>query len=201
MGKYCAGLGATTIIQYKCKTTTYLPVRTTITTTSLTTTTIPPCTVEQAAIECNEVLADRLKFETIWSVQEKIHWCKSVTEYVRCAGKHISNCSIIDVRDDVEQLSNFIEYIIKQANLHCQGEEKQQQKKNPSLSNMFSLFVSLGGFYGCEQTMATDVRCRQSPRKFYSGEAFDSAPSFSMLNGFLLIFSLIFVSLTNFSIE
>ncbi|CAF1316082.1 unnamed protein product, partial [Adineta ricciae] len=55
-----------------------------------------------------------------------------------------------EVRDDVEQLSNFMEYIMKQANLNCHG-----------------------GFYGCEHAI-TDVRCRLSARKFYSGEAFDS---------------------------
>ena len=52
---------------------------------------------------------------------EKIQWCKSVTDYIQCAGRHISNCSISEVRDDVEQLSNFMEYIMKQANLNCHG--------------------------------------------------------------------------------
>ncbi len=68
---------------------------------------------------------DRLRFETNWSVHEKIQWCKSVTNYIQCAGKHITNCSIIEVRDDVEQLSNFMEYIMKQANLNCHGKQKK----------------------------------------------------------------------------
>ncbi|CAF0861772.1 unnamed protein product [Rotaria sp. Silwood1] len=150
LGRYCAGLGGSTIIQYKCKTTTLPPAKTT-TTTSSTTSTMPPCEVEEAGKECNDILDDRLKFETAWSVQEKIQWCKAVSDYIQCAGKHITNCSIIEVRDDVEQLSNFMEYIMKQANLYCHG-----------------------GFYGCDHAV-TDVRCRLSPRKFYSGEAFDSA--------------------------
>ena len=62
-----------------------------------------------------------MKFELSWSVQEKVQWCKSVTDYIQCAGKHITNCSISEVRDDVEQLSNFMEYIMKQANLYCHG--------------------------------------------------------------------------------
>ncbi len=65
-----------------------------------------------------------MRFETIWSVQEKIQWCKAVRDYKQCADKHITNCSIIEVRDDVEQLSNFIEYIIKQANFRCYGKIK-----------------------------------------------------------------------------
>jgi hypothetical protein len=66
-------------------------------------------------------LNDRLRFEKSWTVSEKIQWCKSVTDYIQCAGKHITNCSIIEVRDDVEQLSNFMEHIMKQANLYCHG--------------------------------------------------------------------------------
>jgi hypothetical protein len=49
LGKYCAGLGASTIIQYKCKTTTSPPVKTT-TTASSTTSTIPPCEVEEVCV-------------------------------------------------------------------------------------------------------------------------------------------------------
>lgn len=75
----------------------------------------------QAAKECNDILGDRLKFETYWSVQEKIRWCRSVRNYVQCAGKHITNCSIVEVREDVEQLSNFMEHVIKQANFNCHG--------------------------------------------------------------------------------
>jgi hypothetical protein len=44
-----------------------------------------------------------------------------VKDYIQCAGKHITNCSISEVRDDVEQLSNFMEHIMKQANLNCHG--------------------------------------------------------------------------------
>ncbi|CAF3003242.1 unnamed protein product [Rotaria sp. Silwood2] len=157
LGRYCAGLGGSTIIQYKCKTTTLPPAKTT-TTTSSTTSTIPPC---EAGKECNEILDDRLKFETTWSVQEKIQWCKAVTDYIQCAGKHITNCSIIEVRDDVEQLSNFMEYIMKQANLNCHG-----------------------GFYGCDHAV-TDVRCLQTARKFYSGEAFDSAAKNLIIKSYL----------------
>lgn len=53
----------------------------------------------------------------------------------------------------------------------------------------------LGGFYGCEHAV-TDVRCRQSARKFYNGEAFDSGSriltierSFSFLSFIVLIYS------------
>jgi hypothetical protein len=49
LGKYCAGLGASTIIQYKCKTTTLPPAKTTTTATS-TTSTIPPCEVEEVCV-------------------------------------------------------------------------------------------------------------------------------------------------------
>ncbi len=80
--------------------------------------------IEQAGKECNDILEDRLKFDVSWSFQEKIQWCKSVTDYIQCAGKHITNCSISEVRDDVEQLSNFMEYIMKQANLNCHGKIK-----------------------------------------------------------------------------
>ena len=62
---------------------------------------------------------------TTWSVQEKIQWCsRSVRDYIQCAGKHITNCSISEVREDVEQLSNFMEYIMKQANEKCHGKTK-----------------------------------------------------------------------------
>ena len=81
---------------------------------------------EQAGKECNEILDDRLNFETNWIVQEKIQWCKAVRDYIQCAGKHITNCSILEVRDDVEQLSNFMEHMMKQANLKCHGKQKQQ---------------------------------------------------------------------------
>jgi len=122
-----------------------------------------PCEVEEAGKECNDILEDRLKFDASWSVQEKVQWCKSVTDYIQCAGKHITNCSISEVRDDVEQLSNFMEYIMKQANLNCHG-----------------------GFYGCEHAI-TDVRCRQSARKFYNGEAFDSGSNILTLEWYLLL--------------
>lgn len=124
MGKYCAGLGAGTIIQYKCKTTTLSPAKTT-TTTGSTSTTMAPCEVEEAGKECNEILDERLKFEPGWSVQEKIQWCKSVSDYIQCAGRHVSNCSISEVREDVEQLSNFMEHIMKQANLNCHGKHSR----------------------------------------------------------------------------
>ncbi len=78
----------------------------------------------QAGKECNSILDDRLRFEKSWSVQGKIQWCKDVTDYIQCAGKHITNCSIIEVRDDVEQLSTFMEFIMKQANLYCHGKIK-----------------------------------------------------------------------------
>ena len=81
----------------------------------------------QAGKECNDILGERLRFETTWTVQEKIQWCKAVTDYIQCAGKHISNCSIIEVKDDVEQLSNFMEYIMKQANLYCHGTSNVQK--------------------------------------------------------------------------
>ena len=67
-----------------------------------------------------------MNFERYWSVQEKIQWCEAAREYIQCAGKHITNCSIIEVRDDVEQLSNFMEYIMKQANLCCHGKIKNK---------------------------------------------------------------------------
>lgn len=44
-----------------------------------------------------------------------------MSDYIQCAGKHVTNCSISEVREDVEQLSNFMEYIMKQANLNCHG--------------------------------------------------------------------------------
>jgi hypothetical protein len=69
-------------------------------------------------------LDGRLRFQTIWSLQEKIQWCKAVRDYKPCADKHITNCSIIEVRDDVEQLSNFIDYIVKQADFKCHGKIK-----------------------------------------------------------------------------
>lgn len=53
LGKYCAGIGASTIIQYKCKTTTVSPAKTT-TTTASTTTTMAPCVVEEVAIKLIE---------------------------------------------------------------------------------------------------------------------------------------------------
>ncbi len=122
-----------------------------------------------------------MRFEKIWSVQEKIQWCKAVTDYIQCAGKHITNCSIIEVRDDVEQLSNFMEHIMKQANLYCHGKIKFFLQ----FSFFFKYFKSFqGGFYGCEHAV-TDVRCRQSPRKFYSGEAFDSATKTLIINWYL----------------
>jgi hypothetical protein len=68
-------------------------------------------------------LGERRKFERGWSVQEKIQWCKVVWDYIQCAGKYITNCSIMEVRDDVEQLSNFMEYIMKQANVNCHGKD------------------------------------------------------------------------------
>ena len=168
LGKYCAGLGASTIIQYKCKTTTSSPLKTT-TTTSSTTTTIPSCAVDEASKECNQILDDRLRFDVTWTVHEKIHWCKSATKYVRCANRHVSNCSIIDVQDDVEQLTNFIDYLVRQANRHCQG------KCPTSLSLCSCMIVALGGFLGCDELAETDVRCHQGPHQFYKGEAFDSA--------------------------
>jgi len=48
LGRYCAGLGGTTIIQYKCKTTTLSPAKTTTTTTS-TSSTMAPCEVEEVS--------------------------------------------------------------------------------------------------------------------------------------------------------
>jgi hypothetical protein len=57
-----------------------------------------------------------------------------------------------------------MEYIMKQANLNCHG-----------------------GFYGCEHAV-TDVRCRQSARKFYSGEAlFDSASKTLIIEWYLFL--------------
>ncbi|CAF1946511.1 unnamed protein product [Rotaria magnacalcarata] len=150
LGRHCSGLGASSIIRYKCKTTTSPPAKTTTTTTS-TTTTMPPCVVAEAGKECNDLLGKRLKFEVSWTVREKIRWCKVVREYIQCAGKHITNCSIIDVQDDVQQLSNFMDHIKKNANLCCHG-----------------------GFYGCEYAVS-DVRCRCTEEEYYSGVGCDSA--------------------------
>jgi len=56
-------------------------------------------------------------------------------------------------------------------------------------------FVFSGGFYGCEHAI-TDVRCRLSAWKFYSGEAFDSATrSLSIQWSFLCIIVLITYSI------
>ena len=126
----------------------------------------------------------RLNFDKSWSVQEKIQWCKAAVDYVQCAGKHITNCSIIEVRDDVEQLSSFMEHIIKQANLYCHG-------KREILVFVFFPESFLGGFYGCEHAI-TDVRCLLSPRKFYSGEAFDSATETLIINWYLF-YSLVLI--------
>jgi hypothetical protein len=50
-------------------------------------------------------------------------------------------------------------------------------------NRIFTLF-QLSGFCGCEHAV-TDVRCTQSARKFYSGEAFDSAARTFMINWYL----------------
>lgn len=47
------------------------------------------------------------------------------------------------------------------------------------------LFFVLGGFYGCDHAV-TDVRCRQSARKYYSGEAFDSSASTNFIGNLYL---------------
>ncbi|CAF5021202.1 unnamed protein product, partial [Rotaria magnacalcarata] len=167
LGRHCSGLGASSIIRYKCKTTTSPPAKTTTTTTS-TTTTMPPCVVAEAGKECNDILGKRLKFEVSWTVREKIRWCKVVREYIQCAGKHITNCSIIDVQDDVQQLSNFMDHIKKNANLCCHG-----------------------GFYGCEYAVS-DVRCRCTEEEYYSGVGCDSATK-SLIAEQYLFFSTVLV--------
>lgn len=48
LGRYCAGLGGTSIITYKCKTTTVSPAKTTTTTTT-TASTMSPCEVENVS--------------------------------------------------------------------------------------------------------------------------------------------------------
>ena len=147
---------------------------------------MPSCPVEQAGKECNDILDDRLSFDVHWTVQEKIHWCKSAMTYIQCAGKYITNCSIIEVQDDVEQLSNFMEHIIKQANRNCHG--RLFIDRHVSL---IAVFFS-GGLYGCEQAV-TDVRCIQSAKNFYQGEMFDSGshlvtfPWYSFLSLALLL--------------
>jgi hypothetical protein len=55
---------------------------------------------------------------------------------------------------------------------------------------MFLFYIS-GGFYGCEHAV-TDVRCRQSARKFYNGEAFDSGSKILTIEWYLLL-SAIFI--------
>lgn len=50
-----------------------------------------------------------------------MHWCQAVRDYVKCASKHITNCSILDVHDDVDQLWNFMESMKKQVDMSCQG--------------------------------------------------------------------------------
>ncbi|CAF1156398.1 unnamed protein product [Didymodactylos carnosus] len=170
LGKYCAGLGESTIINYKCRTTTQ-PTQRTTTTTGSTTTAMPACEVEEAAKECNEILDERSKFESAWSVNEKMLWCKAAYNYIQCAGKHITNCSIMEVKDDVEQLSMFMDYIMKQANVNCQG-----------------------GLYGCD-TYTNDVRCKQSARKFYMGETFGGAIHLATSSIFNLILPILISSL------
>ncbi|CAF0901827.1 unnamed protein product [Adineta steineri] len=163
LGRHCAGLGGDSMIYYKCKTTRSPTVRTTTTTTS-TTSTIPPCEVEEAGKECNDILNSRLRFKKDWTVFEKIRWCKTVRDYIRCADKYITNCSIIDVRDDVEQLSNFMKHIQKEADRECQG-----------------------GFKGCDNAI-TDVRCTQSSGDYYNGKVFGSAIQTLIINWYLFFF-------------
>ncbi|UJR08491.1 hypothetical protein I4U23_012758 [Adineta vaga] len=167
LGRYCAGLGGNSIIQYKCKTTTLSPAKTTTTTRS-TTTTIPPCEVQEAGRQCNDILSNRLKFEERWSISEKAQWCKAVRDYIQCSDKYITNCSIIEVRDDVEQLSHFMEIIKKQADLHCYG-----------------------GFLGCNHAIY-DLRCTQSERTYFSGQVIDSATKTLIINSYLFS-ALIFI--------
>lgn len=49
-----------------------------------------------------------------------------------------------------------------------------------------------GGFYGCEHAI-NDVRCRQSARKFYNGEAFDSGSRMLTIEWSFSFFSLLLI--------
>ncbi|CAF0795422.1 unnamed protein product [Didymodactylos carnosus] len=133
IGKYCSGIGESNAINYKCKTTTP---PTTTTTTQSTTTPMPICAVEEAGTRCGKFLENRVRFETTWNIYEKAQWCKDTLDYYQCANRYITNCSIVEVKEDVDQLTTFMDYIEKSANRECPG-----------------------GLFGCDINMH-DVRCR-----------------------------------------
>lgn len=139
LGPYCAGLGESNVVKYKCRTTTKA---TTSTSTRSTKSTLAPCQVEKAGEECSHYLDGRVKFEESWNVYDKMQWCRDTIDYVTCANQFLLNCNISSLKNEADQLQSFIDYITKSSNVHCPG-----------------------GINGCE-TNTNDVRCRLGIRYF-----------------------------------
>ncbi|RNA20113.1 hypothetical protein BpHYR1_010128 [Brachionus plicatilis] len=139
LGPYCAGLGATNVIRYKCRTTTRAS---TTTEAKSTKSTLAPCQIEKAGEECTHYLDGRVIFEESWNVYDKMEWCRDAIDYVNCATQFLINCNISNLKEDADQLQSFIDFVTKSANVHCPG-----------------------GIKGCEDNI-NDVRCKLGIRYF-----------------------------------
>lgn len=167
LGPYCAGLGESNVIQYKCKTTKAPP--TTMSTTNsdspkITKTTLAPCNIDKASEECNPILDGRVKFEEEWNVYDKMQWCRDTIDYVTCANQYLLNCNISSLRTEADQLQQFIDFVTKSANVHCPG-----------------------GITGCENN-TNDVRCRLGMRYFLGENYMNSLASTNFNLNLILIF-------------
>jgi hypothetical protein len=120
LGAYCAGIGESNVIKYKCKTTI---ARTTManTTTKQPKATLPPCPIDKVSDTCSYLLDGKVKFEENWTMYEKMQWCRDAIDYVSCSSQFLLNCNASTMRYEADQLHNFIDYVTKSANIYCPG--------------------------------------------------------------------------------
>lgn len=67
------------------------------------------------------MVENRVRFNLRWTAQEKVQWCKDMTEYDRCVKSWIQNCSSKSMTNEMNQMLMFIDYVQKSANQQCPG--------------------------------------------------------------------------------
>ena len=67
------------------------------------------------------MIENRVRFNLQWAAQEKVQWCRDMTDYDACAKRWIRDCSQRSMTNELHQMLIFVDYVQKSANRQCPG--------------------------------------------------------------------------------
>ena len=67
------------------------------------------------------MIENRVRFNLQWSAQEKVQWCRDMSDYDACAKRWIRDCSRRSMTNELHQMLIFVDYVQKSANRQCPG--------------------------------------------------------------------------------